>query len=119
MDRSDELCRRALKVYERLYRTLEVGDPDLGANVIYVVGRTRLERHATGEPRVLPSGRADRIRELLDFADARDRRQCADLFFDFADSILAEVEHGTSNASSEPPGSGSRRAGDRVRVPPD
>jgi hypothetical protein len=130
--RSDELCRDALRAYERCYRALDFDEPDVSANVSYAVCRTRLERRALAEPFVVPAERAERLRHLVDEAmAATDARILAAWFQGFPERVLAELERrapsrggsgraladdGPAVAADPDPGLG-RRAGDRLSEP--
>lgn len=111
--RSDELCQLALAAYRRLYQALACDDPDLGANIRYVTGRSLLVQQAQAEPWTLPVAGADRILDWVDEAmSATDDRHVSDLFTGFAESVIVVLDRRLHAAMDSPWSDCGNRAGD-------
>jgi len=114
---SSELCRRALRAYERLYRLLDCDDPDLAANVTFTAGRIRLLRLGAATPWPVREAVAAEVVKLVEEADrARDAAVVERLFATFVDEVCRRLDRRASPAPSWPAGLG-RRAADRVGRP--
>lgn len=89
----EEICRRALAAQAHLYRLLACDEPDLAANVTYVVGRAKLRRLAAAcsEPVAGAS-----VEGLLAFLEAVERITdpllAERLFPSFVDEVIARLE---------------------------
>ena len=114
---SSELCRRALRAYERLYRLLDCDDPDLAANVTFTAGRVRLLRLSAAAPWEVTEPAARDLVELIERADrARDPAEVERLFATFVDEVCRRLERRGASAPRWPAEVG-RRAADRVGRP--
>lgn len=89
----EEICRRALAAHAHLYRLLACDEPDLAANVTYVVGRAKL-RHLA-EACLQPVAGAS-TEALLEFVEAAERVTdpllAERLFPSFVDEVIARLE---------------------------
>jgi hypothetical protein len=111
---SGDLCREALRAYERLFRALDFDEPDVSANISYSVCRTSLERRALAEPFDLAPERATRLRALIDSVEGTsDRRQLATWFAGFPELIFVELERRAADQRSAGRGP-ARRWADRM-----
>jgi hypothetical protein len=103
--RSDELYRLALGAYQRLYKAVDWDDPDVGANISFMVGRSLLERRALDEPWTVPADRADRVAAWVNqVMSTTDERRLSEWFSGFVELIVAEVNgqmpHGPGGLAS-------------------
>jgi hypothetical protein len=110
---SEALCGAALEAYERLYRALDSDEPDLSANISYVVCRAVLERRGAAEPWTVPPRSAAQIRALVGrVMGTNDAQALSSWFSCFAERVLVELER----RSAAPPVTEvthRRRVGDR------
>lgn len=111
---SRELCWRAIRAHERLYRLLGCDDPDLAANVTFMTGRIRLLRLAAAAPWVLSGAAVDALLGLIESAEGvRDPVVAERLFPGFAEEVCARLERRRGPRLERFSGP-SRRAADRL-----
>ncbi len=112
---SSDLCRRALRAYEHLYRLLDCDDPDLAANVTFMAGRIRLLRLSAAAPWEVAAPAAREVVGLIERAErARRPADAEPLFPTFVEDVCRCLERRRppSIAPASPLG---RRAADRFR----
>ncbi len=115
---SHELCERALRAYERLYRLLDWDDPDLAANVAFVAGRARLLRLAGAAPWPIAGSVRDDVLAVIEVAEGTSDPIAAErLFSTFVEEIWRRLERRRPQPTGPVHGYG-RRAADRTRQPP-
>ncbi|HWP62253.1 MAG TPA: hypothetical protein VNO86_02150 [Candidatus Binatia bacterium] len=114
---SHDLCERALRAYERLYRLLDWDDPDLAANVTFVAGRARLLRLAAAAPWPIAGPVRDEVLTVIEAAEGTSNPIAAErLFATFVEEIWRRLERRRPQPVGPFPPLG-RRAADRIRRP--
>lgn len=112
---SSDLCRRALRAYEHLYRLLDCDDPDLAANVTFTAGRIRLLRLSAAAPWEVAEPAARDLVELIERAErARRPADAEPLFATFVEEVCRRLER-RRPPSMAPASLLGRRAADRFR----
>jgi hypothetical protein len=89
---SRQLAQLAIRVHERLFRLLAGDEPDLGANVVFTLGRASLSRIAAIEPSVVQAAAAAEATELIEAAGrVADPRTAEAWFYSFPEQVIALV----------------------------
>ena len=93
LDRRDEICLRALGALDRLYRFVDFDEPDLGANVTFMVSRVSLLRLASSDAPITRTV-ADHTLEFIQEAEGIDDAATAVAWFPgFANEVLVRLGH--------------------------
>lgn len=96
---SAELVSRALRAYGRLFHLIAADEPDLGANVVFALGRAKLLRLTGGEPWEPEPAAAAAAAELIEtVARISDPRTAETWLYAFPDKVLERLTRGPRGA---------------------
>jgi hypothetical protein len=89
---SHELVEQAIRAHRLLFRLIGTDEPDLGANVVYSLGRSMLQRVASAEPWIVDADAGAAARAFIAAAEGiTDAHRAEEVFYSFPQQVIARL----------------------------